>query len=98
MTDFSKPLPLSDEDVAFPTAVGRLMPAMADIPEEFRKQKSPWSRWQNDWFFDGLKSGPGPGLASMRGKHADTSRRSRAASSPNMSTKRPQLRISRACG
>jgi len=34
------------------------MPAYADIPKEFKDRSHPWSRWQREWFFEGLDAVP----------------------------------------
>ena len=55
------PQPVSDLELAFPAGriMSDLMPAMADIPEDFRRDQGdarPWIRFQQQWFFRGLKS------------------------------------------
>lgn len=50
MTDFSKPHPVTEIDLAFPARALELMPAMADIP----KVDAKWLAFQSDWFAFGL--------------------------------------------
>lgn len=70
---------MSDDPFAAPIAIDQAlpkhtvdcMPAYTIIPEEFKRQSNPWVRWQNEWFFDGLKAAPEPldgidGKAAMR--------------------------------
>lgn len=74
MSDFSKPQPVTDAKLAFPASVSHLMPAMEDIPIEFKRfdPRHKWLRFQGDWFFSGiqdLKITPKDGideLAAMR--------------------------------
>jgi hypothetical protein len=59
------PVDVSDLDIAFPASVGHLLPAWADIPEEFRHWPgNGWVRFVDNWFFKGtstrqLKAKPG---------------------------------------
>lgn len=58
--DFSKPRDLSDVDVAFGAAGEclRLMPAMEDIPAEFKRwHGTPYNELQAKWFYEGLDAG-----------------------------------------
>lgn len=55
------PKPVSDLELAFPAGriMSDLMPAMADIPEDFRRDRGnarEWVRFQQQWFFRGLKT------------------------------------------
>ena len=54
-TAWSQPQDVADVDMVFPTGVGRLMPAMSDIPREFHYGHTKWNKVQSDWFFRGLK-------------------------------------------
>lgn len=57
-TDWNKPQEIPDALVAFPADVMELMPAMDDIPFEFKRYSNPWCKWQSEWFFSGLESFP----------------------------------------
>lgn len=50
---FDQPQPVDDVLLAFPGDVRDLMPAMEDIPEEFRDRnsRSEWNLFVRDWFF-----------------------------------------------
>ncbi len=37
-----------------------LMPLYKDIPDEFKNGRNIWVKWQQDWFFNGLKEMPTP--------------------------------------
>lgn len=38
-----------------------LLPAMRDIPKEFKQHSgTPWNRWQAEWFYRGLERYPVP--------------------------------------
>lgn len=60
MNDFSQPTDVSDALAAFPSNVAHLMPKYKDIPEQFRRGDDPWTLWQQEWFFKGLKKRPIP--------------------------------------
>lgn len=52
------PQPVDDLALAFPAHAIEMMPAMADIPEEFRQDRGdarPWIKFQQRWFARGLK-------------------------------------------
>jgi len=55
MTDFSKPIPVDDVQVAFPAGVMGLMPKYEDIPEQFRKWpcKHKFAKFVSDAFYRG---------------------------------------------
>ena len=58
-------------DKQLPRRTADCMPAYGNIPQEFKRQNNPWVRWQNEWFFNGLKAAPEPldgvdGKAAMR--------------------------------
>ena len=56
---WSKPQPVTDLQIAFPANLRELMPAMDEIPSEFRRHNgTPWNRWQAQWFFRGLERFP----------------------------------------
>jgi hypothetical protein len=48
------PQEVSDLDVAFAASVRHLMPAMDEIPEEFRRDRTPYNKAVDTWFFEGL--------------------------------------------
>ncbi len=49
-----KPKALSDLDVAFSANVRDLMPDYKEIPEDFRRGRTKWNRFQSDWFYGGI--------------------------------------------
>lgn len=49
-----KPIAVRDLDIAFPASVRHLMPSYEQIPEDFRRDRSPWCRVVGTWFFKGL--------------------------------------------
>lgn len=51
---FSKPKPVTDLDLAFGGRIADLMPAYRDLPEEFRRERDPFTRLVSSWFFKGL--------------------------------------------
>jgi len=58
-------------DKKLPLRTVDCMPAYEAIPKEFKSQSNQWVRWQNEWFFHGLKAAPDPldgidGKAAMR--------------------------------
>jgi hypothetical protein len=57
---FDQPTEVTDVLVAFPASVAHLMPAMAAIPEDFRRERGnarPWIKLQCDWIYAGLPEG-----------------------------------------
>lgn len=58
MSDWSTPRDdITGLDIAFPArAVADFMPAMDEIPDEFKNGYTKWNDLQNDWFFFGLKN------------------------------------------
>ena len=52
---FHKPQKVSGLDIAFGANAIELMPPMAEIPDEFKGQHNSFVKWQQKWFFDGLK-------------------------------------------
>lgn len=53
------PQPVTTVEVAMgATDTSKLMPAMSEIPDEFKNWNHPWSRWQSAWFFKGLDGWP----------------------------------------
>ena len=57
-TKWSRPQQVSDVDMAFPANVSQLMPTMAEIPEDFRRERgeaAPWVEFQQRWFFKGIR-------------------------------------------
>lgn len=70
--DWTKPTEVSDVTMAFPADVLDLMPAYEEIPNEFKRHGNPWTKWQGEWFFSGLKGFPAakPGIdVQMAGRH-----------------------------
>jgi hypothetical protein len=56
VVNVSAPQGMSVADAAFPAQViGKLLPFYEDIPEEFRRDDTPWNALVNEWFFRGLK-------------------------------------------
>jgi hypothetical protein len=54
-----QPQPVDGLRVVFPTDVSDLMPARADIPDDFRHNRGDarrWIRFQEVWFFHGLQA------------------------------------------
>jgi hypothetical protein len=51
---FEQPTHVSDIDMAFPANVSKLLPAMKDIPDEFKRSGNKWCRVVSHWFFCGL--------------------------------------------
>jgi hypothetical protein len=54
---WAKPIP---GDQPLPRRTADCMPAYSSVPEEFKDRKNPWVAWQQEWFFNGLKSVPTP--------------------------------------
>ena len=54
-TDWLAPHPVDAVTLAFPALVSNLMPPMVDIPDEFKRDRSPWNAIVSRWFFSGLK-------------------------------------------
>lgn len=55
---FAKPTKVDAIDVAFGgggKTLRELMPSYAEIPDEFKRQSNRWVKFQQDWFFNGLK-------------------------------------------
>lgn len=58
-TKWDHPHDLSDSTVTFPCRTSDFMPAMDEIPAEFKRYNgTPWNRWQSRWFFEGLSEFP----------------------------------------
>lgn len=51
---WSVPQAVSPVEMVFPARVAHLMPEYDDIPEEFRRGRSPWNDLQATWFFEGI--------------------------------------------
>lgn len=54
------PIEVSRVDMAFGGKAMEILPPWSEIPDEFKCQRSPWVKWQQDWFFSGLKRMPVP--------------------------------------
>jgi hypothetical protein len=52
---FEQPTDVSDVDMAFGGGVRKLMPPYDEIPDEFKRSSNPYVRFQQSWFFSGLK-------------------------------------------
>lgn len=57
-----KPIDVTAADRAFGSrkVLEQILPPMSEIPSEFKTQYHPWVKWQQDWFFSGLKRYPVP--------------------------------------
>lgn len=56
---WEKPQKVSAIDIAFGGRMEELLPDYQEIPEDFKSSyKSPWVKWQQEWFFSGLKKLP----------------------------------------
>ena len=51
---FARPLPVTGVDTVFGGDISKLMPQYRDLPEEFRRERDPFSPLVNKWFFSGL--------------------------------------------
>lgn len=56
MNKFSKPKEVNGLDLAFGGDMKKLLPAIHEIPEDFREEKTEWNRMVEQWFYGGLKS------------------------------------------
>jgi hypothetical protein len=52
---FAQPTAVQDVDIAFGGDIRKLMPAYQDIPEDFRRERDPFSKLVHKWFFEGLR-------------------------------------------
>lgn len=50
-----KPVKVTDVDLAFGGKTDKLLPAMEDIPDEFKTDSSKWNQVVSDWFYRGLQ-------------------------------------------
>jgi hypothetical protein len=48
------PMQVNDVEIAFGGRTSELLPAYDTLPEEFQRERSPWCRLVDDWFFSGL--------------------------------------------
>lgn len=51
---WAQPQEVSNALSVFPGDVRHLMPAMEEIPSEFKGSSNPWVKFQSKWFFFGL--------------------------------------------
>ena len=58
MADWSKPQEVDRVTMVFGGDMERLLPPMAEIPAEFKRDSNPWVKWQMSWFFRGLEKFP----------------------------------------
>lgn len=49
-----KPKPISTLESVFPTATDGYLPAMKDIPQEFKDGRTEWNKLFSRWFYRGL--------------------------------------------
>jgi hypothetical protein len=54
MSNWSKPIPVTKPETVFGGDIEKLMPAMADIPDEFYRSSNEWVKIQSHWFYKGL--------------------------------------------
>lgn len=55
------PIDVDKVDAAFGGSgklLAKILPPMHSIPDEFTHESSLWVRWQQDWFYSGLKRWP----------------------------------------
>lgn len=52
-----KPQPVSDPQLAFPAGIMELLPPYADIPDDFKNDRTPWNKIISRWFYSGLPKG-----------------------------------------
>lgn len=64
--NWEQPTKVEAQDIAFGGLMEILLPPYDSIPEEFRRERSPWCRIVSRWFFSGLPQGtvftPKPGI------------------------------------
>ena len=48
-----QPQPVTDRQMSFGSDVRGLLPARADIPEEFERYSNPYVKFVSDWFYGG---------------------------------------------
>jgi hypothetical protein len=51
---FAQPKPVTGVDMAFGGKIAELMPAYKALPEEFRRERDPFTRLVHKWFFEGI--------------------------------------------
>lgn len=51
---WSAPKHVDDASLSFGGDMKKLLPQMADIPDEFRRNSNIWVQFQQDWFYKGL--------------------------------------------
>ncbi len=54
------PIPVTKADTVFGGKVHEILPPYEDIPDEFTSGRSPWVKWQREWFFNGISKIPEP--------------------------------------
>jgi hypothetical protein len=57
MKTFDQPKEVTDLDISFGGKMDLLLPEYKSIPEEFRRERHPFSRIVDNWFFSGLPKG-----------------------------------------
>lgn len=53
---FAQPKVVTDVDMAFGGSIRDLMPRYEDIPEDFRRERDPFSKLVHKWFFEGIQT------------------------------------------
>lgn len=54
------PIDVTDADRAFGGKAMEILPPYGSIPDEFKRGSNPWVKWQQQWFYSGLKAYPVP--------------------------------------
>jgi len=55
-----KPIDVDKLDQVLGGKAMDILPKWGDIPEQFKRGSNPWVKWQQQWFFSGLKAMPVP--------------------------------------
>lgn len=53
---YARPIPVTPLDLAFGGDIKKLMPEYRNLPEDFRRERDPFSRIVSKWFFSGLNT------------------------------------------
>jgi hypothetical protein len=51
---FAAPIAVTPLDMAFGGRIADLMPGYRDLPEEFRRERDPYTKHVHSWFFNGM--------------------------------------------
>lgn len=60
-----KPKEVKDEEIALGGNMAKLLPKYADLPEDFKRDRTPFNKLVREWFFRGLNKSlltPKPGI------------------------------------